>query len=165
MRWSHARGKDEFRASCARSKGDGDTHDAEDVSEELSPDGPVCRDVVCLPGQSCERGVRHAERDVVDDLPVAERLLDRALLAGVVRVVLEKVADKPLVGRLLPEQRPEPKRVEQSPRERMQEVGNQEGTAGQGGQQHRHDRVRQQEDEHKVGRPGKRDQERKRMRV
>ena len=128
------------------------THDTEDVSEELSSDGPVGRDVVRLPGKSSERGVRHAERDVVEDLPVVERLLDSSLLSLGVVEVLDKVADEPLVLRLLLEDESEAERVEQSPRERVEEVGDQEWAATERGEQHRHDGVGEQEDEQEVGR-------------
>lgn len=126
-----------------------DTHEAECVANELSPDGPILRDVVAPPSEERERRykpvqsaplyptpakrkqkltIRHEQAEVVRLLPVREGLLDGAALLLVV-VVLEEVPHDPLALGLSTESEAEAKGVEDAPEEG---VGEGEGDLGVG---------------------------------
>lgn len=100
-----------------------------------------------------ERTISHAKRKIVRRLPVRKSVLDGALLPRRVGVVLEEVADKPAVGRLLAEQHAKAKRVKEPPAEGMEEMGD-EGLARREPTEdgRAEERVAEEEDEREVGR-------------
>lgn len=101
------------QGECTRTRQEScGTHETKDVSKELASDGPVRRNRVGLPGESDERGVGHAKRDIVEDLPIAKRLFDGSLFSRGVVVVLDEVSDEPLGLGLLLEEETQSERVE-----------------------------------------------------
>lgn len=96
--------------------------------------------------------VRHAHAQVINLLPVRERLDDRAapVVTGRVVVVLQEVAHEELALRLRAQEEAEPHRVREAPRERMREVQAERAPCRERGEEREHERVEHQEDQLQV---------------
>lgn len=103
-------------------------------------------------GQPGTRTIRHAHAQVINLLPVRERLNDRAaaVVARRVVVVLQEVAHEELALGLRAEEDAEPDGVREAPRERVHEVERERAPCRERREQGQHEGVEYQEDELEV---------------